>query len=339
MRKIEETKTTEVVKKKKKLTKIQITKIIMAGLSAICFVFAIVFTCIKSPIDGSIYCINTTLEEREEAWEAKRKELFDLYDRTYPASHYENRMTTSRFATLLYKESYSTISADEKQLSLEVINYTEKGIKILGAIYIENREDDSIYIRIDASEDQYFSSKGKATYTVAVATDFEMEEYVIWAKGIDDDGDNHSDWSALQVSSYENELDRTKTFSISADIEKEIGERPTNQNESKEPRPHYMVEITNARLRFVMFYIFSATFLILAIVIHKPKHVYHRPLIIAPEPEYVEPQPEIIIKEIHHAPKIKKVTCLHCGSRYKDNLDECPNCGSAKIEKEPDSKE
>ena len=28
----------------------------------------------------------------------------------------------------------------------------------------------------------------------------------------------------------------------------------------------------------------------------------------------------------------QKVICLHCESRYSDDLDECPNCGSAKID-------
>lgn len=339
MEKINESKTTEIVKKKKKLTKIQITRIIMASISAICLIFAIVFTCIKTPIDGSIYCINTTLEEREEAWDKKYKELFDLYDRTYSASHYENRMTTSTSAKFLYKESYANISDTEKQLTLEVINFTNKNLKILGAVYIENREDDSIYIRIDESEGNFFSSKDKATYVVTLDASFEMDDYVIRAKGVDEDGDNHSDWKYVQVTSYEKELERTKTFAISEDIKKGIGEKPTSQNESKEPIPQYMVEILDARLRYILFYIFSATFLVLAIIIHKPKHTYRKSFIITTEPEFVEPQPEIIIKEIHHAPKIKKVTCLHCGSRYKDNLDECPNCGSAKIETEPDSKE
>ncbi|MBE5755745.1 MAG: hypothetical protein E7341_03635 [Clostridiales bacterium] len=339
MEKENESKTTEVVKKKKKLTKIQITRIIMASISAICLIFAIIFTFIKTPIDGSIYCINTTLEEREETWDKKYKEMFDLYDRTYSASHYENRMTTSNFAKFLYKESYAAISNTENQLTLEVINFTDKNLKILGAVYIENREDDSIYIRIDESEDNFFSSKSKATYVVTVDADFEMDDYVIWARGVDDDGDNHSDWTYLQVTSYEKELERTKVFSIIGDIEKEIGEKPTSQNESKEPIPRYMVEILDARLRFILFYIFSVVFLVLAITIHKPKYTHRRLFAILTEPEFVEPEPEIIIKEIHHAPKIKKVTCLHCGSRYKDNLDECPNCGSAKIEKEPDSKE
>jgi flagellar basal body-associated protein FliL len=73
----EKIETKEEAKKKKKLRKIQIVKIFMAGLSALCLIFAIVFTCLKTPIDGTIYRINTTQKERETIWEKKRDELFD----------------------------------------------------------------------------------------------------------------------------------------------------------------------------------------------------------------------------------------------------------------------
>lgn len=334
MEKSKESKTTDVVKKKKKLTKIQITKIIMAGISAICLTFAIIFTFIKSPIDNSIYYTNTSLEEREEVWEKKQSELYNYYDKLYSPSDFSNKISTSRFMKLLYQITEVTNTqpiGNEKQLSVKIYNYKEDNITILGAIYLEHKDDALSYIRIDESEDEVFTTKECVEYILFVDADFNIENYTVSAKGVDDDNDGHSDWTIYPITSYDHELERTKAFSIFDQIEGIIGERPTNENESKEPIPQYMVEIMDAKLRYILLYVFSAMFLVLAIVIHKPKKHYHIPFatIIEPAPE---PKTEVIIKEIHHAPKVTKVTCLHCGSRYKDNLDECPNCGSAKIE-------
>lgn len=329
-------------KEKKKLTKIQIFRLVMAGLCAVCLICGIVFTCIKTPIKGSIYRINTTLEEREETFEKKQDELFNYYDALYDASHYEHRMKTSRFVKMLYKTTFSSDNGTTKQLTLEVINFTQTQIKILGAFYIRDGETRTKYYRIHESEDAVFASRASKVYTVSVASEVNFDDYYIYATSIDDDNDGHSDWQQLPLEDYYDELERTKTFSIYEDIAEEIGPRPTSENESTEPVPYYMVAIMNARLRYIMCYIFAVIFLVLALTIRggsssstRSYMTYEKSYV----PTRTETVKEIIIKEVHHEPKNKKVICSHCGSRYKDSLDECPNCGSSNTNIEEEGNE
>lgn len=337
------TETTKIKKEKKKLTKIQIVKLILAGLSAVCLVLAIIFTCIKTPISGSIYRINTTQKQRERTWENKRDELYDYFDQNYSSSDFEDEIETSIWMKFIYKLSYSNETNDSKQLNIELINYSEKTIKILGSVHVEHKDDEFDY-RIDGSQDDVLTSKSSVNYSLTVDSDFDIEDCYISIYNIDYDNDAVKDVTFSTAKHIEDELERTKTFKIYDEIEEMIGERPTNEYESTEPIPHYMVEIMNAKLRFIIFYCLTVLFLVLAIVVRKRKTYsyesnisqYTKPSInydVKPVRDN-EPVREVIIKEIHHAPKIKKVVCLHCGSRYKDNLDECPNCGSSKIENE-----
>ena len=160
------------------------------------------------------------------------------------------------------------------------------------------------------------------------------------ARGVDDDNDGVNDWDIFPVSSYSNELERTMSSQISKDVYDRIGERPTNENESKNPPPDYMQAIMDARLRYILLYVSAGILFAIGMIcrdaVFMKSHTafeYVSFPVTTPAPS--EPKTEVIIKEIHHAPKVKKVVCLHCGSRYKDNLDECPNCGSAKIKGEP----
>lgn len=321
------------IKEKKKITKIQITRIVLLGCAVVFLILGVIFTCIKQPIDGSIYYTNTTLEEREKTWEKKYSELFKYYDEQYPASHYENQMETSSFCEFLYKYSYTSETSETKTLVFELYNNSQNSATI-GAIYIENRENESLYYKV-ATTGQTFTSRSSTTYTVEVPSSFEIADYVIWARNVNYDGHN---WTVLSVDSYQNELERTKTFTISAQVKNMIGERPTNESESTEPIPGYMQAIINARLTYAMMYIISGILIFVAIFIRERKFVPHRPFEFSGSYTPPPSQPkEVIIKEIHHEPKIKRVVCLYCGSRYKDNLDECPNCGSSKIKPEQKS--
>lgn len=324
----------KIFKEKRKLTKLQIVKLIFAGISVFFLILGIIFTCIKTPIDGYIYRINTSLEEREETWKQRKSELYDYYDQLYPASHYESRMETSRFVKLLYKISFTNEDENTKQLTIEVFNFTETPISILWNIKFENREEKKYYYCNDV-RDQVFGVKQSKSYSVIVDKDFDINDYVVWAISIDDDNDGHKDWDHDIIESYEREMERNKTFSINDDIIEIIGEQPTYENENTEPIPYYMVEIVNARLRYIFCYIFAVVFLLISIFIRKAKSknyssstVYQKSYV----PEYTSTTKEVIVKEIHHhTPKTQKVICLYCGSRYNDDLDECPNCGSNKI--------
>lgn len=43
---------------------------------------------------------------------------------------------------------------------------------------------------------------------------------------------------------------------------------------------------------------------------------------------------EEIIEELKQKQLSKRTRCAHCGSMYKEILDECPNCGSARIDED-----
>ena len=333
MEKTKETKI-ETVKEKKKLTGTHIVKLIMAGFSVVCFILAIVFMFIKTPIKGSIYRINTTQKQRETTWENKRDELYDYFDKKYPASHFENEIDTSSWTKFLYKFSYSNETVSSKQLNIELFNYSEKTIKILGSVHVEHRDNLFDY-RITVSQGEVLTVKEAVNYSLIVDSDFDIEDCYISIYNVEYDNDGIKEESFLTAKLYEKELERTKTFKIYDKIEEMIGKRPTNEFESTEPIPDYMVEIKNARLRAFIFFVLSVSFLVLAISVRKTR-LSGSDLNIEyfSELENDEPENEIIIKEIHHAPKVKKVICLHCGSRYKDNHDECPNCGSSKIKDE-----
>ena len=330
----------KIKKVKEKLSKPTIARRIILCLSAICLGFAIFFTVLKSPIKDSIYLTNTSLEERQETWENSFDEWYKYYNSRYSPSDFETKLSTSRFLKLLYSVSVNKTSETTKEVSLTIFNYTDSPITMRGAFYFD-RIGDTSSIRVNDSQGKVFTSKEYAQYHITVDNNFNLDDYMIVARGVDDDNDGVNDWDIFPVTSYENELERTKLSQISKDIYDIIGEKPTFDNESKNPLPEYVQAIIDARLRYILLYISAGILFIFGMIcrdsVFMKSHPMFEPITYPiPRPAPSETKTEVIIKEIHHAPKIKKVVCLHCGSRYKDNLDECPKCGSAKIKGEPE---
>lgn len=325
----------EKTKEKRKLTKVEkISKIVFLSIGVLLTVMGIIFTVIKVPIEGTIYKTNTTFEEREQAWNNEYRRLFDLYDATYSPEYFESEMELESgiLGGLLYKTS-----TGGSILTIDIYNNaTEK--TIVYSIRLKNKVDES-YQNITTEQIEIYSRETKS-YTITVADGFDMDNYWIICSY------RHKGhlWSGHSLTSYQRELERTKTFEIIDMIEDEIGKRPDKMKENSEDlseRPDYMDDILDARLNYIMCYMFAVLAFIPAIFIGVggKRQTYALPSYSS------EPMVEVIIKEVpvevkhdeedckHH--KIKKVVCLYCGARYKDSLDECPDCGSSRIKEEP----
>ena len=309
-----------------------------------CLGFGIFLNCIKTPIEGSFYHLNSSFEERQEIWDKKNEEFWDYYEQEYSSRDFSNDISVQDSLKLVYKFNYTEEVESTKQLNVTVYNYTSKAVRFQNiGIYLSFRSEPPKYIYFDSSKHDTINSLENSTYSLVVDADFDFNDYIIFAGEVYDLNGNYMGekgrGSFLYL--YENELRKAKLSAIGDAVREQIGERPSPSNET-DPQPDYMVKILNNQLAYTLLYIASGFLFMIAVISkifgvilskQKPsftpmvKYVTH---VVPVQPEIRE----VIIKEVHHAPKVHKVTCLHCGSRYKDNLDECPNCGSARIKEE-----
>ena len=226
-------------KNKKKLSKIQLIRIVFFSLASVLFIIATIFSTIKMPINGSIYKLNTTRHEREKIYEKEFDRLFEIYDSSTQVSDYENQVQTSSFLELLYKYSYQERNDGTKTLIFKVYNNSKFSVTSMYSIYFKNRESSITEYTIKANERILFSNNSE-TYILIVSDDFEINDYIIYATSVKYDNSIYNTW---HIDSYENELERTKITSITLMIRNQIGERPTIENEETDPIPDYLRKI------------------------------------------------------------------------------------------------
>ena len=320
-----------------------IAKIFLLSTAGIFLLSALMATFTKMPIEGSIYKTNTTREERELMWEAEFERLYKIYDESTDVEYYENKMQVSSFLNLLYKYTYVDTNPTDavKELRLEIINYSENSVMSMSSIEIENWDDETDIYTTTANERILFS-KGVETYIFIVPLDFNIRDYTVSANNVRYDNYTYNSWF---ITTYERELEVTKSNKITLRIYDEIGERPTVEYETQEPIPDYMADINDNFEVCVILYVLSVVFAGFAFMLKKRQSTTSNTGLNYAGFNNVSNQlddqdnntndfkqelKEEIIEEIQRK-SVKKVICLHCESRYNDDLDECPNCGSAKI--------
>ena len=317
----------------------RVVKGVLFGIAALLLGLGLLLTFIQQPIPGSIYKTNTTFEEREELWYAESKRIRAELDSILPLSYFERYMEprSGSIGEVLYKYS---IDNSSNTLSFTLYNNSVNTVKVY-SIYFKNKEN-SLNEYSVLNIDRDFISKDSSTYSIEVDEDFVIDNYIIYCSY----RNNGHLWSQHPISSYQKELERTKYFTISDMIDEEIGERPDKQKEGAEEgdgRPEYMRYIIDARLSYCLCYMGAVLMFIIATVVTFNWHIDTKPVIAESfDYDYDNSLPvDEIINEIpvsececrHHHP-VKKVVCLYCGSRYRDDLDECPDCGSSRIKEE-----
>jgi len=340
----------------KKINGILLVKIIFASFAILFFILGIVYATVEMPIEGSIYKTNTSRAEREETWEKEFEERYKIYDEGTDVIIFENQVQKSSFLELLYRHSYSSMDYvnGTKDLRLEIINNSKLAVMSIYSIKLENRDDETDVYSQKAS-DRIMSSGSTETYLFTVPIDFDIDDYSVSANSVKYDNYTYRTWF---VTSFERELEITKSWQISLWIYEEIGERPTIEYESTDPLPDYLVAINDNISLVIGWFFFSLIFGLPAIFIKNRKtkkfnnysfnsnnfDVINDTQIIYETQsdntlnELKEELKEEILEEIQRKTRVKKVVCLHCESRYDDSLDECPNCGSTKIDSTPEDK-
>ncbi|MBQ8425214.1 MAG: hypothetical protein IJX17_04265 [Clostridia bacterium] len=332
-----------------KKTSLLILRIVFIGIAAMSFIFGIVYCVAQMPIEGSIYKTNTSRPEREEIWEEEFERLYDLYDdENSDLSQYENKIQLSLSLELLYKYSFtdSNTSDGVKTLRLEIINNSKYSVMSMGSIIIETWDDEIAYST--KASDRILFSNASETYIFIVSDEFDIGEHSISATSVKYDNYTFKSW---YITSYERELEVTKMNQITLRIYEEIGQRPTVEYENSDPMPDYLVVINENIYTVIGWFTFAVIFGILAFAVRKRKNKTLNNYSYASNnfdvktdstivyetyeedslDELKEELKEEIIEEMNKN-SVKKVVCTHCGTRYKDDLDECPNCGSTKIE-------
>lgn len=330
---------------KKKINNIirLIAIIFLFSTAGIFLLSALMATFTKMDIEGSIYKTNTTREERELMWQAEFERLYKIYDESTDVKDYEDKMQASSYLNLLYKYTYVDTNPTDstKELRLEIYNNSKSAVMSMSSIEIEDWYDEIVIYTLDANERILFS-KGTETYILIVPLDFDIDDYNIIATNVK--YDNYT-YNSRYITSYEVELEDTKDAQITLIIYDEIGERPTAEYESQEPIPAYMEDINDNFAVCVILYVLAVVFAGFAFILKKRQSTkgntglnyagfnnVGNQLDVQNNNtnDFKQELKEEIIDEIQRK-SIKKVICLHCESRYNDDLDECPNCGSAKI--------
>ena len=289
------------------------------------------------------------IEKDQANWDVMYEEKYEYYDQ-FPDEHFAYKL--SKFDDFFYKYSYSDRDSETKILNMQIIFNSNKVIESIGSLCFTNKDDNIIKYSIDIDSIH-------RNWILIVPIKFKIEDFYITVTHVKIK-DQLRPIISQSVGSYAEKLKNSRASIIHRLIIDEIGEYPSYYDEDGRYIEDFNPAYVACSCMVVASVILGAIGLVLCFyrksivneetdaieesINESQTHDYEYEDEIEYESKEYQLDEEIIeeikadirediMKEIKEETNIKKVECLHCGSMYKENLDECPNCGSAKIDK------